>query len=294
MRNIIIIIALVTILSGCVGDNNGRDSIKEPIQATETDPKIVNEMESQEHIMSSMGKVVAVRYVDLSFESALPIERVSVNNGQHVQQGQLLAQLDLFKLQKAVEQQQRAVEQAQLQMEQAKLQMQDVIINQGYNPDDEASVPRNVLHNAEVKSGYALSKSQLAMAQGQLVTAQHELSCGTLKAPFDGIVANISIQAHQLAQPGQAVCRVIDNKSLAVEFRVMEADFGKYPIGTTVNVVPVADKTSCYQAVVSEINPVVDQQGAVTIRARLSDTPQLFDGMNVEVVLKKTEDRRQK
>ena len=271
-------------LTGCAGGNADKVSpANDPIQTTENAPLAP---ERQESIMSTMGKVVAVRYADLSFETSLPIERVLVKNGQQVQQGQVLAQLDLFKLQKAVEQQQKAIEQAQLQMEQAELQMQDVIINQGYDPDDAASVPENVRHNADVKSGYALSKNQLATAQVQLAAAQHELSCGTLKAPFDGVVANISIQPHQLAQPGQVVCRVIDNKVLAVEFRVMEADFGKFPIGTIVSVIPVADKTSCYKATVSEINPMVDQQGAVAIRAQLSDTPQLFDGMNVEVVLK--------
>jgi hypothetical protein len=35
---------------------------------------------------------------------------------------------------------------------------------------------------------------------------------------------------------------------------------------------------------VSEINPVVDEQGAVTLRAQLASGTTLFDGMNVEVL----------
>ena len=49
--------------------------------------------------------------------------------------------------------------------------------------------------------------------------------------------------------------------------------------------VPLADPSACYDAVVSEINPMVDEQGAVSIRARLDSTTKLFDGMNVEVTL---------
>ena len=235
---------------------------------------------------STMGKVVAEHFADLSFEMALPIERVLVHNGQQVRRGQVLAQLNLFKLRNDVAKQERAIEQAKLQMEQARLQMQDVIISQGYDPDKEAQVPASVKHNADVKSGYALSKSQLASARTQLAAVQHELRNGVLTAPFDGVVANVTVQAHQLAQAGQPVCRVIDMNDMAVEFRVMEANLSRYQVGTAVVVVPIADKSKQYAATVSEVNPVVDKQGAVTIRAHVSHAADLFDGMNVEVILK--------
>lgn len=235
---------------------------------------------------STMGKVVAEHFADLSFETALPIERVLVRNGQQVRRGQVLAQLDQFKLRNAVAKQERAIEQAQLQMEQARLQMQDVIISQGYDPDKEAQVPASVKHNADVKSGYALSKSQLASARTQLAAVQHELRNGVLTAPFDGVVANVTVQAHQLAQAGQPVCRVIDMNDMAVEFRVMEADLSRYQVGTAVVVVPIADKSKQYAATVSEVNPIIDQQGAVTIRAHVAQPANLFDGMNVQVILK--------
>lgn len=240
----------------------------------------------QEGVVRTMGKVVAARFADLSFETALPIERVLVRNGQQVRRGQVLAQLDQFKLRNAIEQQQRTIEQAQLQIEQAHLQMQDVIISQGYDPDKASSIPADVKHNADVKSGYALAKSQLATARTALAAAQHELRSGALTAPFDGVVANLSVQAHQLAQPGQTVCRVIATGDMEVEFRVMEADLCRYKIGTGVNVIPVADKTNHYAATVNVINPIVDEQGAVALRAKLSEAQGLFDGMNVEVILK--------
>lgn len=235
---------------------------------------------------STMGKVVAEHFADLSFETALPIERVLVRNGQQVRRGQVLAQLNLFKLRNDVAKQERAIEQAKLQMEQARLQMQDVIISQGYDPDKEAQVPASVVHNADVKSGYALSKSQLASARIQLAAAQYELRSGVLTAPFDGVVANVTVQAHQLAQAGQPVCRVIDMNDMAVEFRVMEADLSRYQVGTAVVVVPIADKSKQYAATVSEVNPIIDQQGAVTIRAHVAQPANLFDGMNVQVILK--------
>lgn len=279
------IITATMVLAGCGGGQKTAETPVNDSTATMA-PDTVALSAPIEGGIRTMGKVVAARYADLSFETALPIEQVFVRNGQQVRRGQVLAQLDQFKLRNTIEQQHRAIEQAQLQMEQAHLQMQDVIIAQGYDPDKTESVPSQVLHNADVKSGYALSKAQLAAARTQLAAAQHELRSGVLTAPFDGVVANLSVQAHQLAQAGQIVCRVIATGNMEVEFRVMEADLSSYKLGTSVIIVPVADQSQQYTATVSEINPVVDEQGAVKLRARLGAAPGLFDGMNVEVIQK--------
>lgn len=279
------IIAAAVVIVSCGGKSENAASANDSTLTVKRDTARSSAPEVS--AMRTMGKVVAERYADLAFETALPIERVLVHNGQQVRRGQVLAQLDLFKLRNAIEQQQRAIEKARLQMEQAHLQMQDVIIAQGYDPDKADEVPQQVMHNANVKSGYALAKSQLAAAQTQLAAAQHELRSGQLTAPFDGVVANVSVQPHQLAQAGQVVCRVIASGNMAVEFRVMESDLVRYKIGTEVGVIPVADRSQQYTATVSQINPMVDQQGAVTLRAKLSAAQALFDGMNVEVIQSK-------
>ena len=292
MRKIIIFVAIALLIESCNEKKSnqsvsGSDTIQTEKRDSVTTPTPLTSLDSlaPAGAVRTMGKVVAACFADLSFETALPIERVLVRNGQQVRQGQTLAVLDQYKLRNAIEQQQQAIEQAQLQIEQAHLQMQDVIISQGYDPDKASSIPADVRHNAELKSGYELSKSQLASARTLLAAAQHELRSGVLTAPFDGVVANLSVQAHQLAQPGQTVCRIIAARNMDVEFRVMEADLCKYKIGTIVCVIPVADTSTRYEATVSEINPVVDEQGAITIRARLSSAQGLFDGMNVEVIL---------
>lgn len=287
MRKTLLIAIVFALMAGCTSKET-KTPQQEPVTPIEQqEPTTSAKQERARGVPSSttMGKVVAERYADLSFETSLPIAQVLVKNGQQVRRGQVLAQLDQFKLRNAIAQQQRAIEQAELKIEQARLQMQDVIISQGYDPDKESSIPASVRHHADVKSGYALSKSQLATAKNQLAAAQHELNTGVLTAPFDGVVANVAVQAHQLAQAGQPVCRVIASGNMAVEFRVMEADLSKYKMGTVVTIVPVADKNAHYDATISEINPVVDNQGAITLRAKLNGAQGLFDGMNVEVIL---------
>lgn len=272
------IVLLGVLLAGCSGAPD--DAATQPGNGVTADT-LSQETCTQTYQQTTMGKVVAAQYADLSFEASLPVDRVLVKNGQHVQRGQTLATQDSYRLRNEVEQHQQEVEQARLQIEQALLQMQDVIIAQGYDPA--GTVPENVRHNADMKAGYTLAKSRLALEETQLSSARHQLAVATLVAPFNGTVANLNIQSHQLVDAGKPVCRVISTGELLVEFRVMESDLSQYPMGTKVRVVPVADKERCYEATVSEINPVVDDQGAVTLRARISDAQGLFEGMNVEL-----------
>lgn len=259
---------MLVVLAGCQSKEQQEEAPQQETTSRMVEPTTVDTNPQQ--AFTTLGKVVAIRYADLSFQSTLPIMQVYVKNGQQVRQGQRIAELDMFRLNNTIEQQKR-------QMEQAELQMQDVIISQGYDPDKPSSVPNEVRRTAEVKSGYQVIKEQLA-------AAEHELQTALLSAPFDGIVANVKAQAHEISKPGEPVCRIVSTKDMAVEFRVMETDLGKYSIGTKVIVVPSAYKDRQYEAVVSEVNPIVDQQGAITLRAKLSDVQDLFDGMNVEII----------
>ena len=217
----------------------------------------------------TMGKVVATQYADVKFELSLPVLRVMVHNGDRVRRGQLLAEQDATR-------QTNAVEQYQREIEQANLQMQDVIISQGYDPEHIGNVPQRVRHIAEVKSG-------LLLAQNKLTAARHELNTTRVTAPFDGIVANVTAHAGQLAQVGDIVCRVIAPHQMDVEFRIMEADLSRFAVGTRLQVIPVGDEQAVYNAKVTEVNPIVDEQGTVMLRAHVATPHQLFDGMHVTV-----------
>jgi hypothetical protein len=74
-----------------------------------------------------------------------------------------------------------------------------------------------------------------------------------------------------------------------VEFRIMEADLSRFGIGTRLQVVPVGDEHTVYEAKVTEVNPIVDAQGTVMLRARVNTPHQLFDGMHVSVTQNTTQ-----
>ena len=277
-KRIWISLTIVLLLTACRQQNNPNDSQDTKISSDTISQAMVSRQASDSTALSSfqtMGKVVAAHYADMKFEISLPVLRMMVHNGDHVRQGQLLAEQDATRQTNAVEQHQREIEQANIQM-------QDVIISQGYDPEHMENVPQRVRHIAEVKSG-------LLLAQSKLAAARHELKITHVVAPFDGIVANVTAHAGQLAQVGDIVCRVISPQQMNVEFRVMEADLSRFTVGTRLQVVPVGNEHAVYEAKVTEVNPIVDDQGTVMLRAHVATPHQLFDGMHVSVLLNNTQ-----
>jgi RND family efflux transporter MFP subunit len=277
-KRIWISLTIVLLLTACRQQSNQNDSQDTKISSDTISQAMVSRQASDSTALSSfqtMGKVVAAHYADMKFEISLPVLRMMVHNGDHVRQGQLLAEQDATRQTNAVEQHQREIEQANIQM-------QDVIISQGYDPEHMENVPQRVRHIAEVKSG-------LLLAQSKLAAARHELKITHVVAPFDGIVANVTAHAGQLAQVGDIVCRVISPQQMNVEFRVMEADLSRFTVGTRLQVVPVGNEHAVYEAKVTEVNPIVDEQGTVMLRAHVTTPHQLFDGMHVSVLLNNTQ-----
>lgn len=88
----------------------------------------------------SNGKVSAAAYSDLYFVSGERIARVYVQNGDRVNRGQKLAELDLFTLQ-------NDLSQAANSLEKARLDLKDVLIGQGYSPDSLAAVPDDIMRS---------------------------------------------------------------------------------------------------------------------------------------------------
>ena len=277
-KRIWISLTIVLLLTACRQQSNQNDSQDTKISSDTISQAMVSRQASDSTALSSfqtMGKVVAAHYADMKFEISLPVLRMMVHNGDHVRQGQLLAEQDATRQTNAVEQHQREIEQANIQM-------QDVIISQGYDPEHMENVPQRVRHIAEVKSG-------LLLAQSKLAAARHELKITHVVAPFDGIVANVTAHAGQLAQVGDIVCRVISPQQMNVEFRVMEADLSRFTVGTRLQIVPVGNEHAVYEAKVTEVNPIVDEQGTVMLRAHVATPHQLFDGMHVSVLLNNTQ-----
>lgn len=218
------------------------------------------------------GKVVAARYADLHFRANGLVTAVYKKNGDRVRKGEPIAQQETVT-------QEKELRQCQTALQQAALEMQDILIGQGFDPDHQENVPEEMMKLIRVKSGYEQAELNLQAARISLEEA-------TLKAPFAGIIANLTVLPHNNV-PTEAVCRVIDVETLEVEFKVQENELSALRRGDAVEVLLYGGMSEAVNATVSEINPLVEEDGSVKLKARLGQDPRLLAGMNVQVRIRK-------
>ncbi|MCM1140169.1 MAG: efflux RND transporter periplasmic adaptor subunit [Muribaculum sp.] len=220
----------------------------------------------------SNGRVHACEYAEIYFRNTEIISNVHVKNGQRVRAGQPLASLDVFKLNGDKIKRETAVKQAELEM-------QDVLIGQGYDPSDLKGVPGEVMELARVRSG-------LDLAEASYKETLHDIENATVAAPFDGVVANVKMRAHSMSSVSEPFCMVVNDKVVSVEFPVLESELPFIEKGMDIEVTPFHGGVT-HSGTVTEINPRVEENGQILLRASISGNIGLMDGMNVRVRSKK-------
>lgn len=225
------------------------------------------------HELVSNGKIDSRQKSNLQFESLGEVIQILVKNGAFVRKGEAIARLDLFKLT-------NKRKQAEDALQKARLELQDVLIGQGFPAGDTTCVPREIMRLARIKSGYD-------QAQYQYELAVHEEQCATLRAPFDGVVANLFTKPYNAVDTSKPFCTLIGSQQLEAEFTVLESELPLINIGDRVQISPYADASLKCEGRVTEINPLVDDKGMVTVRAAVRPKGKLFSGMNIRVIVRR-------
>ena len=110
----------------------------------------------------------------------------------------------------------------------------------------------------------------------------------TLVAPFDGVVANLFDKQYNMPKSGEPFCRIIRTSAMEVDFTVLESELPLIKVGDQVEVMPYASAAGKRTGSVSEINPLVDENGMVRVKAQVNGGDKLFDGMNVRISVKRS------
>lgn len=238
--------------------------------------------------LAGNGKVTASRSAEVRFKTVERIAHVWVRNGQRVEAGQKLAELDKFRLE-------RSLAQAKDNLEQSKLSLQDILIGRGYSLEeikllvdkrlktssDANASSTDEFYLASVKSGF--NKALIAYE-----LAEKELDQATLKAPFSGVIANLTAKVENLSSTGEPFCLVIDDAEPEVAFTVLESELPMVKPGYQVAVTPFTERDAQARVwgKVTEVNPYVESNGMVKVKAQVSNNGKLIEGMNVKVTLR--------
>ncbi len=215
------------------------------------------------------GKLRALQKSELKFATSGTIATVDVQGGSYVEKGALLATLDTSDAMISLNKSRRT-------MEKARIELVDKLIGQGYDADTTA-VPRVILDNAKFSSGYN-------NAEDDLKAAQRSLDDCYLRAPFAGRLANVDSKPYN-ATPA-VFCTLVDDSYFDVEFNILEAELGEVERGQKITATPFINSEMVFDGRISEINPLVDDNGQIQVRAKIRNRDgYLLEGMNVKLTL---------
>lgn len=150
--------------------------------------------------------VEAAKVAQLTFRVAGEITELPARPGTEVKQGDLIAQLDPTDYQLAVDQAKAQYELASSQYERNK-----VLINEGVMSEGQ----------------FDQIESELAVAKSNYETAKANLRYTKLTAPFDGVVANLAVEAYENVQAKQPIVTLQISNAIDISINVPEKLFAK-------------------------------------------------------------------
>ncbi len=151
----------------------------------------------------------------LSFRVNGTVESLPVDVGQRVRRGQLLARVDPTDYELQVQQSEAALAQAEAGRRRAEADYERV---RGLYENNNAA-------KSELDAGRANAESaraQVAAAEKQLELTRKQVGYTTLRAPLDGAVAAVFVEANENVQAGQGILLLTASGELKVEAAVPE------------------------------------------------------------------------
>lgn len=215
------------------------------------------------------GVVEANRMVSVYSQLASLVIRSNAREGEWVRKGDLLFLLD-------TEEYEDQIRQLEVSLREKELAWRDILIGQGYAWEDTASVPRQKLEFARVKSGYASTLVQYEIAVRKLRKTRVE-------APSSGFIYDLKLYPNDYAKTTEPCCVIVDTEWLDVVFYILERDLKELSVGERIAVTPAVDRGRTYEATITHILPIVDENGMIKVKAQLTDPEGLWPGMSVMI-----------
>ena len=236
--------------------------------------------QSWQATVSTFGVVEALEEVNVAAELSGTVVAVHVNEGDRVEAGDLLLELDPQKRQFAVEQARQQVQHARAALKEAQLKLQ-----RRTNLAERETISKEVLDSAQLAVDLASAAYQQALASAQL--AERELSDTRIYSPTEGLVDVRAVEVGEPVQVGASLVTLQAVAGLRVQTWVSEADIARVRAGdpAQVTVSGVADRT--FAATIEWVGVNADPAtGNFPVKLILSgDTDALRPGMTASAEL---------
>ena len=261
-----------------------------------------------EATITASGTVQAFDLLSVSPRaSGLQIQRVTVQVGDHVAAGQVLATLDDAVLQAQIAQAEAQVSAAQAQVAQSEAEAAQssataaeaqekygryaALYEKGAISQEELATRRTQLTTAteEVGSSRAAIDSAEATVRSRLAEVSQlmtQLNQTQVLAPASGIIAEKNASVGDTATAGTPLFKLISGNQLELALSIPQTQLAKVSVGAPVQISSSADPNLQLQGSVRSIDPVVDAQSRkATVKVSLPGSDRLRSGMFLQAAI---------
>ncbi len=218
------------------------------------------------------GDVIANRSVTLATRIMGRITRVNATEGDKVESGQVIVELDDTEYQARLKVAQAARERAEAELahrERTRRRLETL------------AQDNNVSREAIDEAIYALevAAANLKAAQAEIESIRSTLAETRIRAPFDAIVIEKFAETGLVTQPGQALYEIQDQSRLKFRARVKERDLVHIRVDDTAKITITALGDEPVEARVIKVIPNGDERHTFLIELALPERPGLYPGM---------------
>lgn len=242
------------------------DESMQPPPSTVTTAQVREE--SWQPTISSIGDIAAVQGVMVRSEMGGTVQKISFESGQRVEEGALLAQLDV------------SAEEAQLRAAEADAGLANDELKRAKDLS-----ARKVIAAAELDSATSKAKSGAANVEN----LQALIAKKTVRAPFAGRVGIRQINLGQVLDPGSEVVTLQTVEEVYANFSVPQQRISDLEVGMTVEVTTDAYPDKKFTGTLTALSSSLDENTrSLPLQATLENADGLLrDGMfaRVEVAL---------
>jgi HlyD family secretion protein len=224
--------------------------------------------------ITGSGNLVLSLTEDLAFEMAGTVEEVMVEEGESVEEGQVLAKLDTSEWDKEVITLERDQLQAEINLENAELALDKAEEETTTTVTGDIRVTTTT-DPKEIK----IKELQVELAEARLEDAQEALeealnASPEVTAPFDGFITKVNVDGGDEVKKGTVAVTIADPNRFEADILVSEMDIMQVKLGGEASVQVDALQGMSLPAEVTHISPTATiQQGVVNYQVKVEVQP---------------------
>ena len=255
----IFVVCLLLSLLSCRKTGQNEEVLEESSAATPVKVFSVNRENISENLQNT-GLIQAWKEITITPDIGGKLDKIHVEEGDMVKQGQLLAELDtrVFRLQ---------LEQAEAGVEVAEANHKDSKRNLDRMERLNAESAVSEQQYEKIKLLYEATDAQLQQARAILNLAKHNVEVSRMRAPFNGVVASINADVGDVINPlmggffpNEGIVTLMDYSRIKLQVEVSQRDASRIEKGQMAQVEVAAYPGRVFPGRVSLVNQTADSQ----------------------------------